>query len=80
MSNTWESVMGKRLLATLSVTALVAAGRGDDDNDSSSGDASSGSDVADLQLSSSDLGEILVDADGNTCAPPSSPRWPPSPL
>jgi len=57
--------MGKRLLAVLFAAALIAAGCGDD-NDSADGDGSNGGGAADLQLSTSDLGEILVDADGNT--------------
>ncbi len=57
--------MGKRLLAVLFAAALIVAGCGDDD-DTSSGDGSSGDGPVDLQLSSSDLGDILVDADGNT--------------
>ena len=52
--------MGKRLLAVLFAAALIAAGCGDDD------DASSGDGAAELRLSTSDMGEILVDADGKT--------------
>jgi predicted lipoprotein with Yx(FWY)xxD motif len=48
------------LLGTVLALALFAAGCGDDESDASGGDA------ADLKLSSSDLGDILVDADGNT--------------
>lgn len=59
--------MGKRLLAILFAAALVAAGCGDDDdNDASGSDATTGGEAADLQLSSSGLGEIVVDAAGNT--------------
>ena len=58
--------MGKRLLMVLFAAALVVAGCGDDDENGASGGDASGDEVADLQLSSSDLGEILVDADGNT--------------
>jgi len=54
--------MGKRLLVLLFAAALFAAGCSDDDDSA----ASSGEGPADLQLSSSDLGETLVDADGNT--------------
>lgn len=57
--------MGKRLLALLFAAALIAAGCGDDD-DNDAGDGSSADAAADLQLSSSNLGDILVDADGNT--------------
>lgn len=58
--------MGKRLLALLFAAALIAAGCGDDDDNDAGGDGSSGDGAADLQLSSSDLGDILIDADGNT--------------
>lgn len=54
--------MWKRLLAMLFTATLIAAGCGDD-----ASDATGGSDAAvDLQLAPSELGEILVDADGNT--------------
>lgn len=52
----------KRLLALVFVVALVAAACGDDDD----GDSAEAEGAADLQLASSDLGDILVDADGNT--------------
>lgn len=54
--------MWKRMIAVLFAAALVAAGCGDDDD----GEASGGDGAADLRLSSSDLGDILVDAEGNT--------------
>ena len=57
--------MGKRLLAVLFAAALIASGCGDDSN-TSSDNGSSGNEATDLQLSSSDLGDILVDTDGNT--------------
>lgn len=59
--------MGKNLLAIVFAAGLIAVGCSDDDDSSASGgEASSGGESADLQLSSSDLGEILVDADGKT--------------
>lgn len=59
--------MGKNLLAIVLAAGLIAVGCSDDDDSSApAGEASSGGESADLQLSSSDLGEILVDADGKT--------------
>ena len=84
--------MAKRLLAVLFVTVLIAAGCGDDDDSAAGGDPSSGDGAADLQLSSTDLGETLVDADGNTlylfvpdnqgdstCYDACEANWPPVP-
>lgn len=51
-----ETTMYKRLLAILFAAALIAAACGSDDDDS----------AADIQLATSDLGDILTDADGNT--------------
>ena len=59
--------MGRNLLAIVFAAALIAVGCGDDDDSGASvGEASSEGESADLQLSSSDLGEVLVDADGKT--------------
>ena len=52
--------MRTRLLLALATLILVAAACGDDDS-SDDGDGS-----GDLRVASTDLGDILVDADGNT--------------
>jgi predicted lipoprotein with Yx(FWY)xxD motif len=53
--------MLKQLFAVLFVTVLIASACGDSDDADSGGD-----ETADLTLSSADLGDILVDAGGNT--------------
>lgn len=65
--------MWTQLLVSSFAVALIASGCGDDDDGTAADttvdttvDATADTGDADLRLASTDLGEILVDADGNT--------------
>ncbi|MDH3294893.1 MAG: hypothetical protein OER95_11300 [Acidimicrobiia bacterium] len=57
--------MFQRILAALAAASLLIAACGDSD-ESNTADSANSNDSADLQLSSTDLGDILVDSEGNT--------------
>lgn len=85
--------MPMRALLLAAAVALVAAGCGGDDDDGGAGDAAATTTAAaDIRLADTDLGEILVDADGrslylfvpdgqgeSTCYDTCAENWPPVP-